>query len=172
MHHCSAASTGTRSKDASSTSSGKSLARESAGEKLHTLLRQPYTETLPKKFVSGLQLLPGASAALASENVAQRHANLVWEPRLLPVKQSGGTSGKKSGFFCPITTFPHRQTAQSIFCIELRKKKSFWPFSWLEGRRKYKKANAQTHRFICWSSHLVLSYSRQLLLYYQHLISI
>lgn len=47
--------------------------------------------------------------------------------------------------------------------------------AWREGRRKYtyiKKVKTQTHRFICWSSHSALSFSKQLLVYYQYLISI
>lgn len=83
--------------------------------------------------------------------------------------------GKKF-FFCILFYPPHIPTNQSIFCIELRRKSPSDLSPGLKGRGEkiylYNKVKAQTHRFICWSSHSALSFSRQLLVYYQYLISI
>lgn len=65
-----------------------------------------------------------------------------------------GLVGKSEGVFCSITSFPCRQTAHSIFCIEFKKKSPSDLSPGLKGREEkiyiYKKVNAQMHRFICW----------------------
>lgn len=97
--------------------------------------------------------------------------NLAWEPFLFLMEQSW----KKVIFFYSLC-FSRRPTTRSIFCIGFRRKSPSDLSPGLKGREEkiylYKKVKAQTHRFICWSSHSALSYSRQLLFYYQYLISI
>lgn len=174
-HHCHPAGTENRSKDLTRTSSGKQgrvLGRNC------THCWAPHKQTSLKKFVSGLRLLPGL---LLLQPVKTWHSDIPtqfesyvssWWNKVV------GLLGKTDFFFFvpePLR-FPHRQTAQSIFCTEFRKKSPSDLYRGSKGREEKiyisKKVKAQIHTFICWSSHSVLSYSRQLLFYYQYLISI
>lgn len=116
---------------------------ECRGETAQTV--EPFTKrNFSEKVCSGLQLLPGAPPASASEDMAQWRANPVWELCVFLMQPSGRTIGKKhfvGCFFFPLRTtlFSTKTNCMIHFFVPSLGKEVLLTFllAQREGRRKY-----------------------------------